>query len=1077
MDVLSQKIRMCFILLVLLNAVGISFAVKRTYVRGSERLHPPLDIELETVNCTAVRVKWRIPWRHVSTVTGYKVFYTEMRNGRPASSAVAVNVPLSLDMFTTVKFSGHTIFDVEIGSLKMAAQYVFSVGAYGWAGEGRPSVPRRVSTFQPEMCMPPSAPSQPAVGAVSDTETELSWKQSERNGSSPVLHFIVYYIRPELDTEWTSLKDPVNSSSVVVRGLDPDTQYHFAVQAVNVYGASPHSAITDPIWTFSVQERGSGGLGQGSPGNGNGNINQEDLTDDKNSDYGALIQEPLFSPEEERISLPRARTWSPISHTGGGGMSPRENAADSGTIITANKAATIISTSTTPIPTNHTFTTNPVALTSSPGLDSILPTPSSAPLLARSTLAGPLSPTPPGPRSQWKGQVRGLYDLSCEDAVCSLNSVCIDDYQSGGSRCYCALGRGGDACSHVVVVKYPQFYGFSHIAFEPLKNSYQSFQIMLEFKTDSENGLLLFCGENEHGSGDFTSLALIHGKLHFRFNCGTGTAQIVSGSRVALDQWHSVVVGREGAIGWLRLDNDTPVTGHSQGDYNKITFRTPLYVGGSPNAYWLARTAGTNRGFQGCIQTLSINSRVTDMRPWPMGWALSGADVGECSASVCEGVTCANGGTCFASHADGYICLCALGYRGPLCQESFQLVVPYFNASVLSYASAPWPRSSRHYLSWMEFEVTFRPTAPEGTLLYSQDSASRDFLSISLVGGYLEFSFDCGSGTATIRSEETLTMNEWHELRVSRTGREGILQVDNQIPTHSLGEGAFTQIRCSGPLYIGGVPEHTNPRTKINAHAALLHHFTGSIQKITLNERSIRLPQDFSEGVNIENSLHPCVDSPCANRGTCRPKQALYECDCPLGYTGKHCLQVTEATEIPQFIGRSYLVYNNKDILKRVSGCRTHVLLRFRSSAQDGLLLWRGHTPVSANSDFVSLGLEDGALIFSYNLGSGVAIVMINGTFSDGQWHRVKAIRDGQYGSLTVDHYETSTGRSPGNMRQLNTNGMVYLGGMKEVGLYTHGQYLWGLVGCISQLTLSTDYHLALVEDAAAGKNINTCRP
>ncbi|XP_013985568.1 pikachurin [Salmo salar] len=279
------------------------------------------------------------------------------------------------------------------------------------------------------------------------------------------------------------------------------------------------------------------------------------------------------------------------------------------------------------------------------------------------------------------------------------------------------------------------------------------------------------------------------------------------------------------------------------------------------------------------------------MRPWPMGWALSGADVGECSASVCEGVTCANGGTCFASHADGYICLCALGYRGPLCQESFQLVVPYFNASVLSYASAPWPRSSRHNLSWMEFEVTFRPTAPDGILLYSQDSASRDFLSIILLGGYLEFSFDCGSGTATIRSEETLTMNEWHELRVSRTGREGILPVDNQMPTHSLGEGAFTQIRCSGPLYIGGVPEHTNPRTKINAGAALLHHFTGSIQKITLNERSIRLPQDFSDGVNIENSLHPCVDSPCANRGTCRPKQALYECDCPLGYTGKHCLQ------------------------------------------------------------------------------------------------------------------------------------------------------------------------------------------
>lgn len=43
---------------------------------------------------------------------------------------------------------------------------------------------------------------------------------------------------------------------------------------------------------------------------------------------------------------------------------------------------------------------------------------------------------------------------------------------------YCS----GFLCPPVVVVKYPQFYGFSHIAFEPLKNSYQSFQIMLEFK-------------------------------------------------------------------------------------------------------------------------------------------------------------------------------------------------------------------------------------------------------------------------------------------------------------------------------------------------------------------------------------------------------------------------------------------------------------------------------------------------------------------------------------------------------------------------------------------------------------------
>lgn len=36
--------------------------------------------------------------------------------------------------------------------------------------------------------------------------------------------------------------------------------------------------------------------------------------------------------------------------------------------------------------------------------------------------------------------------------------------------------------SSVVTVNFPRFYGHSHMTFEPLKNSYQTFQITLEFK-------------------------------------------------------------------------------------------------------------------------------------------------------------------------------------------------------------------------------------------------------------------------------------------------------------------------------------------------------------------------------------------------------------------------------------------------------------------------------------------------------------------------------------------------------------------------------------------------------------------
>lgn len=101
----------------------------------------------------------------------------------------------------------------------MNAKYRVSVGAYGWAGEGRPSMPRDISTAShgksrstaddiiflqwcfyyfpslSEMCMPPSPPTQPVVMAVSDTELALSWQQGESEGSAPVLHFLVAYIR------------------------------------------------------------------------------------------------------------------------------------------------------------------------------------------------------------------------------------------------------------------------------------------------------------------------------------------------------------------------------------------------------------------------------------------------------------------------------------------------------------------------------------------------------------------------------------------------------------------------------------------------------------------------------------------------------------------------------------------------------------------------------------------------------------------------------------------------------------------------------------------------------------------
>ncbi|XP_028312279.1 pikachurin [Gouania willdenowi] len=1063
------KDRTLLYLLCIVCTANVCFCARRSTAHRPDRLSPPLDIQLETINCTAFSVTWKMPRRHVSTITGYKVFYTEMKGGRPMGAASSMEVPLSLDMLTTGQFDGQASFDVHVAKLKVNSKYRVSVGAYGWAGEGRPSMPRDISTASHDMCMPPSPPTQPVVMAVSDTELALSWQRGESEGNSPVLHFLVAYIRPEMDTEWIYIREPIETNSMVLKGLLPETEYQFVVRAVNVHGVSPPSQINSPVRTLGASDVGSGEYGRYITDT---SIKDDDGYDIDDSDYDVFIEELKPFPaigQDNRKSQLRSRSGSP----------PRQNVIyRMNTVVPPNITAQPLpptsSSSSSSILSDFTDVSLSITSELSSTTESLTTVPSPT-----TRTSSPTSTTTPT-MSSWKGEVPRVYNLSCDDTVCPPDSFCLSDFAGGGSRCHCNLGWRGDTCSEVVSVSFPRFYGYSHMTFEPLKNSYQTFQITLELKADSQDGLLLYCGENEHGRGDFTSLALVQGKLHFRFNCGTGAAQIVSESVIVVGQWHTVTVFRDGMSGWLRMDNDNPISGRSQGLYTKITFRSPLYVGGSPSSYWLVRATGTNQGFIGCIQSLTINNKATDIRQWPLGRALSGADIGECSDTVCDLISCSNGGVCFANRADGYICLCPLGFNGTHCEESFSLSSPLFNESLFSYAVIPWPQSSQSYLSFMEFELTFLPSMADGVLLYSEDAASGDFLAINLVDRYVEFRFDCGSGGAVIRSEEQISLDSWHELRVSRTAKNGILQVDSQRSKEGMAEGAFTQINCSSPVFIGGVPEYD----KTKRTSGVLKPFTGVIQRLVLNDRTMPITSGSVGGVNVVNSAHPCVESPCANGGTCRPKWDGYECDCPLGYDGRHCQKecgnyclntVTEAIEIPQFIGRSYLTYDNRDILKRISGSRTNLFMRFKSTAKDGLLLWRGESPMRPNSDFLSLGLRDGALIFSYNLGSGAVDIVVNGTFGDGKWHRVKAVRDGQTGKLTVDDYGAKTGRSPGKMRQLNINGPLYVGGMKEIALHTNRQYMGGLLGCVSHFTLSTDYHMALVEDAVDGKNINTC--
>lgn len=77
---------------------------------------------------------------------------------------------------------------------------------------------------------------------------------------------------------------------------------------------------------------------------------------------------------------------------------------------------------------------------------------------------------------------------------------------------------------------------------------------------------------------------------------------------------------------------------------------------------------------------------------------------------------------------------------------------------------------------------------------------------------------------------QALQLNAWHHVRVTRTGLQGIMEVDNQIRVEGNSEGGFTQLTLLQDLYIGG---HDN-FDYIPTVANLTSSFHGCLQKVCI---------------------------------------------------------------------------------------------------------------------------------------------------------------------------------------------------------------------------------------------------
>ncbi|XP_078614892.1 agrin-like isoform X19 [Branchiostoma floridae x Branchiostoma japonicum] len=744
------------------------------------------------------------------------------------------------------------------------------------------------------------------------------------------------------------------------------------------------------------------------------------------------------------------------------------------------------------------------------------------PLKTTETIRPPVTVTPPP-----------VDRTPCSSIPCMHGGTCKKMNNGRSFECSCPAGWTGPVCEEEVFFYQPAFGGDSYIAFKTIK-VFLSGTIMLDFRYTGKDGLLVYNGQKS--GKDFISLAIVNGKLQFQYDLGSGPSEIIHSLPLEPNRWYTVSASRVKRDGYIRIGNEPDTTGASPGKTTGLNLDDDFYVGNIPpeDRERVYQRIGVTGGFKGCIRELKVidqkgQEKMYDLRPNGKDM-MFGVGVSECGSDPCKAKPCQNEGQCEETNDGNFRCVCKQGFHGPLCGhaasdpcdpnpchpsalctmkpeggflckcpvgrrgrlcdeeiEDVQTFIPEFSGN--SYIQRPGLTAVSKSLS---AEVIFYATKNNGMLLYNgqKTDGKGDFVSLNLKDGYLVFRFNLGKGPADIRSEDPISLNEWHEVKLDRNLRRGQMTLDGKVVGTGESPGTLSQLNLGLDLFIGGGDDYST----FARDADITTGFTGAIQKLVIAE--VEVP-DLVDGalaaVDIENfEKHGCTrkDNPCKNGGVCKPMMADYKCECSAGYTGKRCEKAPSESVDPAPLrqegvgldGTTILSYPNAINKRESNSIReqepnqddNHFEVTFRTTSDHGLLLWN-HKP--GGGDFIALAVVGGKPQLTYKLGKQPFTIESPITVNTGRWVTIVADRNKREGSLEIVGVEgsTQTGESPPGASQLNTDGVLWIGGFS--GALPSGlpsEYNSGFVGCIKDVKIDRQ-ELDLLQNSIERRNLKPC--
>ncbi|XP_041663557.1 contactin-associated protein-like 5 [Cheilinus undulatus] len=495
-------------------------------------------------------------------------------------------------------------------------------------------------------------------------------------------------------------------------------------------------------------------------------------------------------------------------------------------------------------------------------------------------------------RSYWGGFLPGVQQCSCslEENCIDMNYFCNCDADSDawandtGILSYkdhlpvsqIVIGdtnrTGSQAVYHIGPLRCygdksiwnaASFYQESSYLYFPTLQAELASDISFYFKTSAPSGVFL---ENL-GLKDFIRVELSSPSVvTFSFDVGNGPVLLSVKSHLPLNdrQWHYVRAERNVKEASLQVDQlplrflEAPADGHP-----RLRLSSQLFVGG---------TASQQRGFLGCIRTLTINGVSFDLEERAkMTPGVSSGCPGYCSGSSS---LCHNRGRCIEK-SNGYVCDCSQSaYGGTTCDQ--EVSVSFDSESSVTYTfqepfSVMQNRSSQassvstESSSRAREDVAFSfVTSQRPAMLLTVSTFSQQYIAVILAkNGTLQIWYHL----QTDRSPDVfspalgnLADGRLHRVRIHRVGKNLYVQIDQDIHTkYTLSSDA--ELILIRSLTLGKVTRGENFNDEVMRAAS--KGFVGCLSSVQFNHVAPLKAALTNRGSSLVTIRGPLVQSNC----------------------------------------------------------------------------------------------------------------------------------------------------------------------------------------------------------------------